>query len=400
VIPTESKAVYAEGYLLYRTNSAVFAHRFDPGSLAVSGNPLRVADEVTSSSATNGQGDFDVSATGTLLYYRAAGGPGLIGPQSDGANWQLRWITREGQDLERAGPFGPYRGFELSPDGRRIAVHRHESAGGDVLVLEPRGALLNITVDASRHNSMPIWSPDGTRIVYNSLKDGKWGLYETLSNGLGSERLLFESELVKVPMSWPDDKHIVFWVQDPKTGGDVWLLTIDDKKAEAETLIASQFHESHPQVSPDGKWIAYTSNRTGRSEIYVQSFPKGSGFYKVSINGGDWARWNPARNELFFRALGNGTFVGDILVAPFTVTAGAFEHIDPKPVVQTVGINLAHTGGDYHMYAVAPDGQRLLVVQFVNALINLSSTGTTGPDPEFGLIVALNWAAALENQKQ
>jgi Tol biopolymer transport system component len=399
VINTESKSVYSDpGYLLFRSDNAVYARRFDPGSLAVSGDAIRVADEVTSSSSANGQGDFDVSTNGTLIYYQSAGGPGLIGPQSDGASWQLQWISRNGQDLERAGPYGTYRGFELSPNGRRIAVHRHEPTGGDVIVLEPRGASLNITVDASRHNSMPIWSPDGSRIVYNSLRDGKWGLYEARSNGTGYERLLFESELLKVPMSWPDDRHLVFWVQDPKSAGDVWLLTLGDKKAEASPLIATaQYNESHPQVSPDKKWIAYTSNRTGRNEIYVQPFPTGSGFYKVSINGGDWARWNPAANELFFRELGDGAFVGDILSAPFTVTDGAFENSDPKPLVETGAMNLAHSSGDYHMYAVAPDGQSFLVLQFVNRLVNLASVGAIGPDPDFGLIVALNWTSALEN---
>ena len=234
VLPSDSKGVYADpGYLLYRRDNAVYAQRFNPASPSVSGEAMRVADQVSSSSATNGQGDFDVSTTGTLVYYRSVGGPGLAGPASDAANWQLRWIGRDGQDGDLAGAFGPYRGFEPSPDGRRIAVHRHESAGGDVVVLEPRGAALNLTFDTSRHNSMPIWSPDGTRIVYNSLKNGKWGLYETRSDGSGSEQLLFESELLKVPMSWPDDRHLVFWVQDPKTAGDVWLLTLDGKKRHA-----------------------------------------------------------------------------------------------------------------------------------------------------------------------
>ena len=124
----------------------------------------------------------------------------------------------------------------------------------------------------------------------------------------------------------------------------------------------------------------------------------GSGFYKVSLNGGDWPRWNNNTKELFFRALGNGAFVGDILVTPVRVIGTAFEYEDPKPVVQVVGLNLAHSGGDYHMYAVSPDGQKFLVLQFANTLLNPASVGTTGPDPDFGLIVARHWAAALEKR--
>ncbi|HET9385673.1 MAG TPA: hypothetical protein VFO67_11035, partial [Gemmatimonadales bacterium] len=411
VIASESKALYAQpGYLVYRREDAVYAQRFDERRLAVSGEPVRVADEVTSN-GTEGQGDFDVSSSGTLIYYRSAGGQGLVGPQSEGANWQLRWIGREGQDLERAGPYGPYRGFELSPDGKRIAVHRHELTGGDIVVLEPRGAVLNLTVDAARHNSMPIWSPDGTRVVYASLQKGKWGLYETLSNGAGTEQLLYESDLPKAPMSWsPDGKRLVFWVQDPKTAGDVWVLTLDDNPStgsgqpkgaggwKAAPLINTTFNESHPQVSPDGKWIAYTSNRTGRNEIYVQPFPTGSGFYKVSINGGGWPRWNPNNKELFFRALGNG-LVSDILVATVSVSGAAFENGDPRPVVQTVGLNLPHSGGAYHNYVVSPDGQSLLVAQFVNTLVT-QAVGTNSPDADFGLVVAMNWTAAIEKQGQ
>jgi Tol biopolymer transport system component len=401
VTPAGSKALYAEpGYLVYQREEAIFAQRVEAGSLAISGEPVRLADEVTTN-GTEGEGDFDVSTTGVLVYHRTTGGQGLVGPQSDGANWQLRWIGRDGQDLETSGPYGPYRGFEVSPDGRRIAVHRHESTGGDIVVLEPRGAELHLTFDASRHNSTPIWSPDGSRIVYASLQKGKWGLYETLSNGSGTEQLLYESDLPKVPMSWsPDGKRLVFWVQDPKTKGDIWVLTLDEKDKKAALLIPSAFNESHPQISRDGKWLAYTSDSTGRNEIYVQPFPTGGGRYKVSVNGGDWPRWNPNTKELFFRALGNGAFVGDILVASVSVSGAAFENGDPKPLVQTVALNIAHSGGDYQMYDISPDGQRLLILQFVNTLINPTAVSTTGPDPEFGLIVALNWTSSIEKQSR
>jgi TolB protein len=175
---------------------------------------------------------------------------------------------------------------EVSPDAKRIAVHRHDANGGDIYVIEPRGSQTRLTLDASRHSSMPLWSPDGSRIVYASRRSGKWGLYQTLSSGSGTEEPLHESDLPKAPMSWsPDGKRIVFWVEDPKTGSDLWVLTTEDKKA--APLVATPFNETHGQISLDGKWIAYTDNsKDGRNEIYVKAFPVGSGGWQVSFSGG------------------------------------------------------------------------------------------------------------------
>jgi eukaryotic-like serine/threonine-protein kinase len=399
VIAAESKAEYAEpGYLLFRRESAVYAQPFSAKTLAVSGEPVRVADGVASNGSF-GEGSFSVSHAGPLLYYFGAGGTvSGTGPQTDNADWQLAWVDRAGGQVGTVGPPGPYRGVELSPDGTRVAVHRHEAAGGDIFVIEPRGAVTRLTFDASRHNSMPIWSPDGTRIVYSSLQKGKWGLYRTLSNGSGTEELLIESELPKAPMSWsPDGKRIVFWVQDPKTAGDLWVLNLDgDKKS--EPLIVTPYNESHAQISPDGKWFAYASNSTGgRNEIYVRPFPSGSGVYQISTNGGDWPRWNRDGKELIFHALGSGAFVAAILSAPTNGAGPAFEATEPKEVVRTAAINLAHSSGDYHTYSVFPDGKRFLVFQYVASLGAAgAATVRLGPDPPYGLVAALNWTAALK----
>ena len=237
ILSAGSNAGYADpGHVIFQRDSAVYAQAFDAGTLAVSGEPVRVADEVTFDSAT-GRGDFRVSRNGVLAYFYAAGGntaTGPGGPMSDLAEWQLAWIDRSGQVVQTVGPPGAYRGVDLSPDAKRIAVHRHDANGGDIYIIEPRGSQTRLTLDASRHNSMPLWSPDGSRIVYASLRSGKWGLYQTLSSGSGTEEPLFESDRPKAPMSWsPDGKRIVFWMDGPKTGSDLWVLTVEDKKAEA-----------------------------------------------------------------------------------------------------------------------------------------------------------------------
>jgi Tol biopolymer transport system component len=186
----------------------------------------------------------------------------------------------------------------------------------------------------------------------------------------------------------------VFWVQDQKTAGDLWVLSLDDKKA--EPFLATPFNESHAQISPDGKWIAYASNSTGgRSEIYVRPFPSGSGIYQISRNGGDWPRWNRDGKELLFHALGTGAFIAPILSAPVNGSGPAFENTEPKEVIRTAAMNLAHSGGDYHMYSVSPDGKQLLVYQYVGAVGVNAFNVQLGPDPTYGLVAALNWTSAL-----
>jgi Tol biopolymer transport system component len=400
LVATESNAAYAEpGFLLFHRRNAVYAQPFNWKKAALTGEETRVADEVNYV-ANNGWSDFAVSPGGILAYFQS----GSIASSVQEADWQLAWIDRGGRVIESPGPPGIYRGMEVSPDGKRIAVHRHDASGGDVIVIEPRGSTTKLTFDATHHNSSPIWSPDGEHIAYSALEKGKWGLYQTLSSGSGTEELLVESEFSKSPMSWsPDGKRIVFWVQDPKNGGDLWVLTLEDKKA--APLIASPFYETHGQISSDGKWIAYTSNLTGRNEVYVQPFPSGSGRYQISFHGGDWPRWRRDGKELFYHAIANtqdapaivGAFTGgSLLSAAVTAAGAAFEPGDPKEIVRMLALNFPHSAGDYQTYAVSADGQRILMVQYAGVSNAPATAAATSPDPPLSITVAMNWASSLK----
>lgn len=404
VVAAESNAAFSEpGYVVFQRANAVYAQRFDPGKGAVSGEPVRLADDI-SYSPGNGLGSFSAAAGGVLAFFQVTNADSnTSSSSSQSSEWQLAWVDRGGGLLENPGPSGVWRGLERSPDEKRIAVHRHENQGGDIWVIEPRGSVTRLTFDASRHNCSPIWSPDGSRIAYSSQKNGKWGLYQTLSSGSGTEELLFESESPKAPMSWsPDGKRIVFWVQDPKTGSDLWVLTLDGAR-KAEPLIATPAQERHGQISPDGRWIAYASNSTGRSEIYVQPFPTGSGRWQISVEGAAWPRWRKDTKEITFHALAitpeapaaNGAFIGALYTAEVTARGESLESGNPKQFVRIPALNFPHDGGDYHTYDLSKDAQRILMVQLVTNSGGGSGSEGLGPDATAGMIVARNWPASL-----
>jgi dipeptidyl aminopeptidase/acylaminoacyl peptidase len=249
---------------------------------------------------------------------------------------------------------------------------------------------------------MPIWSPDGTHIVYASLQQGKWGLYRKISTGSEREVRLYESELRLAPMSWAG-KFIVFWVQDPKTGGDLWVLDLGDKEGRAVPFASETYNETHAQISPDGKWIAYTSNKTGnRNEVYVRPFPSGNGIWQVSENGGDWPRWRRDGKELFYRA--NAPVGNASLNSLFSVTVRGdgsdFKFEQPEFVLTLLVVNAPHSGGDYHTYDISPDGKRFLYLQL--RLEGGAQTPAAAPqftaDPPNGIAIVVNWLSSLREK--
>jgi dipeptidyl aminopeptidase/acylaminoacyl peptidase len=399
----ESNVVHAEmGWLVFRRDTSLYAQRFDEDALKFTGDPLRLADSIPVASGVGSRAPYSMAKDGTLVYYRNTLDPTASSTGvSDDRAYQIVWVNREGRQLQAVGTPAVYRGFEVSPVDARVAVHRHETKGGDVLVLEPAGTETRITDNASQENVHPVWSPDGKRIAYASLRNGQWGLYQSASDGTGQEVPLHESPVLKVPMSWsPDGGRLVFWVSDPKKLGDLWVLTFADKKA--EELIATEANEQFGQISPDGKWIAYSSTRTGRREVWVQPFPSGSGRWQISPNSGigaSWPRWTPKTNELWYRSLGvlpdsttpapAGEFVGPLFSVRWKAAGAAFTHDAPTPVVRVIAIRFAHTGGEYHTYAVSPDGQRLLMYQRVQQ--DSQTSELTGPDPFAGLSMLKHW---------
>jgi Tol biopolymer transport system component len=363
LIASDSRGVYAApGYILFNREGTVFAQPFDARKLRLTGEPIRIADGVpfvtngpNVSTNLNRSVAFAVSQSGVFTYRLGGniGGPGITGGVADRS---LIWFDRTGGRAGQVGGPGAYAGVDLSPDGKKVAVHLHDGEGGDSWFFDSaQGRLQRLTFDAAQHNSMPVWAPDGTHVAFGSRRNGKWGVYLKLADGTGKEELLTESELLKMPMSWtPDGKLLLYSVDDTKTRGDVWAVPVTgDRKL--IPILQSQFQELNPQVSPDGKWIAYSSNETSRNEIYIKPFPEGPGKWQVSTDSGEWPRWRRDGKELFF-------VQGPIVMAVDINVNGS--SVQPGVPHMLFGINIpgpAHPF--YHRFAVSADGQRFLIPQ-------------------------------------
>jgi hypothetical protein len=372
VLDIRGRAVYAPpGYLLFALQRTLMAQPFDAHRLQVTGEPFPVAERV-GHSLKQQESLFSVSETGVLTYQDVAS-----------ERRQLVWFDRRGTQLGFVGQAGVQSTVTLSPDAKRVALVRDDPQTGnrDIWLLElARGTSLRLTSDEA-WDRYPVWAPDGSRIVFTSGREGVDNLYQTPASGTGSEEALFQSTDGKYPMHWSaDGRFLVYQVAAPKTFTDIWVLPLTGER-QPFPFLQTEFSEEHPQFSPDGRWIAYTSNESGRPEIYVQSFPPSSGKWQVSTHGGTHPRWRGDEEELFYvdphgkkllavRVKGDAhTFEADVPVALFEVNVGRY----------IPGL----LAGMYH-YDVTADGQRFLVNTLVEA----------PPSPP--ITVVLNWIAGLK----
>jgi Tol biopolymer transport system component len=279
----------------------------------------------------------------------------LAMPAAQGQSVVLTWVDRTGKVIEQIGAAGPYRGLDLTPDGKKVVAHRHGGSAGDNLLFEPTGtgSGTRLSGDSSIENTPAIWSPDGTRVVYGSKRNGKGGIYLKRADNQGEEELVFESETTNIPVSWsPDGKFVVYWVQ----GGIEWILPLTGDR---KPFQLSEGPSQHAQISPDGKWVAYSSSETGRMEIYIKAFPPGPNSWRVSKEGGEFARWRGDSGELYWLSKVTD---GKMMAVEIRVTGSSIQAGAPRELFDSGYTNFNHpNGGIYHTYAVARDGQRFLI---------------------------------------
>jgi len=418
LVSAQSNAVYAEpGYLLYHREGTLYAHPFNANKLTLTGEAIRIADKLPY--AASGVAAFSSSSTGVLIFRRSpdpvAQASSSRAPTSSVYSQPLVWVDRFGKKFDQLAPAAGWAGVALSPNGKRVAAHRHDAEGGDVWIFEAGQAdPAKFTFDATQDNSSPLWTPDGAQIAFASRRSGKWGLYIKMADNTRNEELLLESDSPVVPMSWtPDGQTLVYWTAAQKTQGDVWSLSLKGEK-KPNAILTSPADERHPQLSPDGKWLAYSSNETGRSEVYVQPFPNGTKI-QVSVNGGVFPRWGSAGRELYFLNL---LSAGALMISNIRVTGAAIQREDPKILFQSGYFNSVHNAGGYHPYAASGDGQRFLMPQIDNPMMVFNGRGgavgiTPGPvmtaiyndrhaassavsGPGAPINVVMNWTAGLK----
>jgi Tol biopolymer transport system component len=287
----DTPAVYAAGHLLYVHQGTLFAQRFDPKRLTLDGDPAPVAEQVTSGTRAE-IAALSASAAGPIAYRTG----------SPGGKRQFVWFDRAGRELMRVGSphsFGQSY-LSMAPDSRRIAVQRTEGGNTDIWLVDlVRGNASRFTTDPEA-DIAPLWSPDGTRIVYSSLRN-RFNLYERpIAETVAVDLVL--SDEAKSATDWSSDgRFLLFRSLGRESNWDIWALPMSGERKPV-AVVRTKFDERDAQFSPDGRWIAYQSNQSGRFEIYLQRFPGGGEPIPISTNGGAQVRWG-RNGELFYLAL-------------------------------------------------------------------------------------------------
>jgi Tol biopolymer transport system component len=382
IMPTEplSGLAYSDGYLLIslqrfgpliaggftgmgvEPTGTLTAQRFDPTRFALEGQPFPIA-EVESA--------FSISDTGVLVYRNGVAAPTMK---------QLLWFDRDGRQVGQVGANANYGNVDLSPSADRVAVDINTNGNRDVWVIDiARGVSSRITFDPGADWSSS-WSPDGTQLIFGSTRQAGTHMYEKSSSGAGTEKLVFNSDKIEIPVSWSHDgTHVAF--SRPRAGGmpvyDTWVLDMSSSTPKATPFVESPFDKVQARISPDGRWIVYTTNDSGMYQIVVQSFPDpNGGKWQITSQGGVEPKWRHDGRELYYLA-----FDGKLMAVPVKGDR-TFEAGTPTPLFETpLSVSRTFASRD-RRYDVAPDGRFLMAVP----------TANNGPAPAE---VVVNWAAGL-----
>lgn len=363
---TSANALYTTGYLLFVREATLVAQPFDARRMQLSGDAVPVADQVRLSGSAQPYAYFSASANGAVAYETGTAA----------SNSQLIWFDRAGKQLGEFGDPAAYSDIELSPDGKRASFSLPDQFGKTrhIWVADVATGLRSRFTFDGDDEFTSIWSPDGSLVIFNSRRKGSLDLYQKSLSGAGSEEALYEDKFDKSPMGWsPDGKFIVFESYGFSRSNDLFVLPLaGDRKPSA--FRQAQFSYREARISPDGRWVAYASTESGRTEIYVTPFPQAGGKWQISTAGGIDPRWRRDGTELFYLALDN-----KLMAASVNGKSAGFEVSADKPLFAT---RIVPRSG--YQYDVSADCQRFLV--------------NTAPEQEATtpITVVLNWSAGVK----
>jgi len=362
VVATNGSARYASsGHLLFLRAGSLVAQPFDPKSLALKGEGIPIAESVKRTGRF--EAAFTVSRNGLLLY-QSGGGSELT---------ELRFMDRSGRDGEVAGKPADYYAPRLSHDGTRIAASILDpgTQKNDIWVLDiARGTNTKLTFDPENDRTA-VWSLDDRKIYFQGVRQGRGDVFVKSSSGTGSDEPVYGSPDPEQLIDLSPDGSTAWMMVMGRQGADIFKLSLPDGKA--SLFLGTPFLEGFPRPSPDGRWLAYVSDESGRREVYVRSVSDDGGKWQISTDGGSFPAWTRGGREIVFQGLDNKLVAVDIRLEPAFSAGMPHVLFDPK----------LRAGTPSNMWDVSADGERFLVTRSLNS---------SEVEP---LTLVQNWPAAL-----
>lgn len=373
VVSSETNGVYGvnpesgkPGYLFFMRGRRILAQVFDPNQAEVKGDLFTLAEEVGFVQSL-GLEPVTASDGGLMAYQR-----------TNTTKRQLVWYDREGRRLGALGRPGNYGPARISHDAARVAVNRVVSGGetADLWILDAKSGAATQFTSGVTHEGSPAWSPDDSRLVFFSNPSGHFDLYEKLLRG-GPEEPLVRTDMEKYASDWsPDGRYILYGNINPNTNSDVWVLPASgDRKPFPYLQTVSS--EGYAVFSPDGKWVAYQSDESGKAEVYVERFPRPEGAsakrWQISVAGGGLPKWRRDGKELYYISAEGR------LMAAAVKESETFQADPPRVLFQSLLVPKT-----WNLFDVTPDGERFLV----NTPMDWASTSP--------ITVVANWTADLK----
>jgi serine/threonine protein kinase/Tol biopolymer transport system component len=355
------------GYLFFVREGSLVAQSFDAKTLRLTGEAVSIADRVHYFRSAANAG-FSASQVGVLAYHAGASTSRLV------------WFDRRGNEIGAIGTPGVYGSVRISPQGKQVAVEVVDPRSGtsDVWIHDvSRDAPTRLTSDLGSEAD-PIWSPDGHQIVFRSDRDGPPDLHRKTSAGLAPAEALLKKAGVQRPTDWSSDGRLLTYTEeDRETGHSLWILPLVGEQ-QPRPFLRTRFQEGTATFSPDGHWLGFVSDESGRPEVYVAPVAKTGNKHRISSAGGFAPRWRRDGKELFYIEPGNR-----FMAVPVTL-GDSFEAGAPAQLFRTASPVGFTRRNWYAAYDVSGDGERFLV----NVVVD---DATSSP-----ITVILNWAAALK----